>query len=172
LVKKAIEPRGARQFGDRLVIPVITLESGQLRSLQFIGPSGEKRFLSHGEIRGNVMPVHINGADRVLLCEGFATAATMAQIDSGATTLAALSAHNLKAAAQAIKRRWPRCQLDIVADADPVGIAKAREAAKAVGANVIVPKLSPDEIAAGCTDINDMVRVHGAAAALKVVCHG
>jgi putative DNA primase/helicase len=172
LVKKAIAPRCARQYGDRLVLPIISLGTERLCSLQFIAPDAQKRFLAHGEIRAHVIPIQICGAERVLLTEGFASAATVAQLDNSGTVLAGLFAGNLKEAAQAIKRRWPKCLLTIVADADPVGVTKAREAAKASGARVIIPRLTPHEIAAGFTDINDMMRAHGFAAAMGQVCHG
>jgi putative DNA primase/helicase len=169
LAKKGIEPHCARLFGDRLVIPVISLESGQLKSLQFVSPGGEKRFLRHGAIAGNCLPIHIDGSERVLLAEGFASAATLAQLDASATVMGAGSAGNLRPAAQAIKRRWPGCRLTIVADADPVGVAKATEAAEASGAKLIIPPLSADEVACGVSDANDLVRLHGIAAVAAVL---
>src|SRR3990167_9436017 len=45
LVSKKVRSHGLKSWNDNLVVPIVSSESGELVSLQFIGPKGEKRFL-------------------------------------------------------------------------------------------------------------------------------
>ena len=49
--RKGIQTHGARLQGDRLVLPLRDAD-GTVHSLQFIGPDGEKRYLSGGRKAG------------------------------------------------------------------------------------------------------------------------
>ncbi|MQM38449.1 hypothetical protein KBTX_02460 [wastewater metagenome] len=153
---KGIPPLNARQRGDRLVLPVVELQSRRLTSLQFIGPDGTKNLLSGGRKRGCVIPVagRMPGASRVLICEGWATGATLAALEPDALVLAAIDAGNLHPVATAARREWPDMELVICADADPTGVDKARAAAIAAEALVAVP-MFPEGIEG--SDWNDYV---------------
>jgi putative DNA primase/helicase len=154
ILRKHVTPGTARERGGRLVLPVVDL-CGRIWSLQFIDGDGTKKLLAGGRKRGNVVPVTgaMPGAPRVLLCEGWATGRTLAEMDPAARVLAAIDAGNLEPAALAVRRRWPEAEIVVCCDADPVGITKGRAAAVAVGGSVAVP-----EFPAGVegSDFNDL----------------
>lgn len=155
LTKKGIAPYGARQSGPRLVLAIVGWD-GKISSLQFIAPDGEKRMLTGGRKRGRFIPVHgKRGAGRLLIAEGFATAATLAEAEPAALVLAALDAGNLEPVAVEARKRYPAAEIVIAADCDAVGISKARAAAIACGGLVAVPDFPPG---AEGSDFNDLAR--------------
>lgn len=153
LLTKAVAPCYARQAGPRLVLPIVGWD-GRLSSLQFIGPGGDKKMLKGGRKLGRLIPVHgQHGVGRILIAEGFATAATLSEAEPEALVLAALDAGNLKPVAVAARKRFPAAEIVLAADADAVGIAKARAAAIAAAGLVAVPKFPPGTEG---TDWNDL----------------
>ena len=154
LKAKGIPPLRSRQQGPNLVLPIVDLQSRELMSLQFIRPDGVKRFLTGGRKSGGVIPVagRTSGAERVLITEGWATGASLAVMEPDALVLAALDAGNLHPVATAARKRWPSVELIIAADADRVGVEKARAAAVAARALIAVPQF-PEGIAG--SDWND-----------------
>ncbi|WP_372724762.1 toprim domain-containing protein, partial [Immundisolibacter sp.] len=139
LVNKRVKPHAAHQLGERLVLPVTTL-AGKLVSLQFIHADGGKRLLSGGRKRGCCVVV----ADpptpwRVLICEGWATGASLAEADPAARVLAAVDAGNLEPVALAVRERWPDAPIVLAGDADDIGRRAAHAAALAVGGLVLIP---------------------------------
>lgn len=154
LVRKRVEPHYARQHGPRLVLPVTDPE-GRLWSLQFIDPDGGKRLLTGGRKRGCFVWVDgsLPGNDRILVCEGWATGATLAEAEPQSRVLAAIDAGNLEPVAVGLRARHPGAEIVICADADPIGMAKGRAAAIAGGALLAAPEFPPG--AAG-TDWNDL----------------
>lgn len=155
LVKKQIAPGIARQSGGALVLPVLGFD-GTLHGLQFIAPDGQKRFISGMAKAGHFIPVTgMPSPDaRLLICEGWATGQTLAALSPGACVIAALDAGNLQAVAVEARRRFPRADLVIAADADPVGMGKAKAAAIAANAKWIWPRF-PKDAPAGLSDFND-----------------
>ncbi len=155
LLKKQIEPGISRQRGDMLILPVTGFD-GDLRGVQTISPTGEKRFTKGmykqgAFIRTDGMP---SPDTRLLICEGWATAQTLAALSPGAVVLAALDAGNLQAVAVEARRRFPLIDLVVAADADPVGLEKAKAAATASRAKWIWPRF-PKDAPAGLSDFND-----------------
>ena len=152
LARKRVKPHGARQLGTRLVLPVTTL-AGELKSLQFIDSDGTKMLLSGGRKRACCIVV----ADpptpwRVLLCEGFATGASLAEADPSARVLSAIDAGNLVPVALAARERWPDADIVIAGDADEVGRRAAHAAARAARALVLLPEVEGadwNDLAAG-----------------------
>ncbi|MBE7525728.1 toprim domain-containing protein [candidate division WWE3 bacterium] len=140
LINKHIQPNGARLYGDALVISIYN-ESDELVNLQFINPKGEKRFLSGGRKRGCF---HIIGdlSDKILICEGFATGASLHE-DSGQRVVIAFDAGNLLPVAKNIRDLSPESEIIICGDNDlsGVGQSKAREAALAIGGKVLIPSV-------------------------------
>lgn len=138
LLNKQIQPHAARLNHDSLVIPIYN-ESDQLVNLQFINPQGEKRFLSGARKRGCF---HILGdlTDRILICEGFATGASLYE-DCGQRVVIAFDAGNLLPVARNIKELSPDSEVIICGDNDlsGVGQTKAREAALSIGGKVLIP---------------------------------
>ena len=139
LVKKRIQPHGARFYHDALVIPIFN-ESDQLVNLQFINLKGEKRFLSGGRKRGCF---HIIGdlSQRILICEGFATGASLFEA-SGQRVVVAFDAGNLLPVAKAVRELAPAdSEIIICGDNDVSGIGqeKAHKAALSIGGKVLIP---------------------------------
>ncbi len=120
--------------------------------------------LTGGHKRGRFIPVHgERAARRIVIAEGFATAATLAETEPDALILAALDAGNLEPVAVEARRRHPNVEIIIAADADAVGIRKARAAALASGGLVAVPEFPPG---AEGSDFNDLAALqrHGGVA--------
>ncbi|QIT56899.1 hypothetical protein HC341_17870 [Aquisalimonas sp. 2447] len=140
LARKGVPPLKARQLGDALVLPLFTL-AGALASLQFIDGDGGKRLLSGGRKQACAIPVAGKGANapRLLITEGWATAASVHALEPYALVLAAVDAGNLAAVAMAARSRWPGLPIVLCADADPVGEKASRAAARAVGGTVAMP---------------------------------
>lgn len=93
LQAKGIQPKGAAQLRDMLLIPL--RDGGELVNLQIIGADGGKRFLTGGQVKGASLVLgQIKGAATVLLCEGWATGCTLYQA-TGLPVVVAFNAHNL-----------------------------------------------------------------------------
>ena len=76
LVKKGVKPHGLRVHDAALVIPV--RGGAELHSLQFIGPEGNKRFLTGGRVANCYFDIGaIKGAAALCVCEGYATRASI-----------------------------------------------------------------------------------------------
>ena len=131
---------------DCLILPLRDAE-GVLHSLQYIDVFGRKRFLKSGKIKGCFFLIgEPNG--RILICEGYATGATLHE-ETGYPVAVAFNAGNLLPVCHALSDRYVSHELIICADNDTntlgnPGITKATEAAKAVGAKVIIPPVSGD----------------------------
>ncbi|KTD14774.1 5' DNA primase TraC [Legionella gratiana] len=161
LKKKHISPYYARQFYQEIVLPVIDFD-GKVWSLQYINELGEKRFLLNGAIKEHFMPVQHQPYhnQKILICEGFATGATLAEKYPTYCVIAACNAGNLKPVALHIRKNIPCAEITICADDDRMrsdnpGVIKAREAAIASGALFCKPKWpegSPDSL----KDFNDL----------------
>lgn len=144
LTRKKVQAFGIHQYKGCLVIPLRDT-AGAIRSLQFIDSEGGKRFLSGGAIRGHY---HAIGKYQGTLCiaEGYATGASIYQA-TGYAVAVAFNAGNLKPVALALRKKFPDAKLILCADNDRFtpgnpGVAKAREAALAVGGLLLVPRFS------------------------------
>ena len=142
LERKRIGAIGIRQLRDMLLIPARDA-AGTLHTLQFISPDGSTRFLSGGRIAGCYYAMG-RPAGSLLLCEGYATAATVFQA-TGEATAVAFNAGNLPTVARALRAKFPRLRIVVCADNDAAtpgnpGLTKATEAARAVGGFVAVPR--------------------------------
>lgn len=166
LTRKQIAGAGAKQYKDRLVIPA-RLADGKLVSLQFIGPDGEKRFLTDGQLRGTYATIGRPG-DVVLICEGYATAATL-HAATGHAVVIAFNAVNLEPVAKTIRDKFPDREIIICADNDrwtiePIenpGLHYARLAAKPIGARVAYPVFDETDLENRPTDWNDYALWYG-----------
>jgi phage/plasmid primase-like uncharacterized protein len=81
LAKKKIAPHGARVTGDgRLMVPLFN-EDGELSSIQYIAGDGDKKY-HPGGATGSMFWLlgSMDNADTLYIAEGFATAATIAEV--------------------------------------------------------------------------------------------
>ena len=161
LTRKSIKAYGTRTDGPDLLIPMRDT-SGKLWSLQTISPEGEKRFFFSGRVKACYCSI---GAPqgRIVICEGYATAATINE-STGGGVVAAFSAGNLLSVALALREKYPDMGITIAADDDwqtvgNPGLTAATAAASAIGAKLAVPNF--DGLVRGLkdTDWNDMARL-------------
>jgi putative DNA primase/helicase len=162
LETKNVKAYGLKQYQDTLILQVRDTE-GKLHGLQFIGHDGEKRFKSGTSLTGNYKAIgKPNG--KILVAEGYATAATLHEI-TGHAVAVAFTGWNLQPVAMALKAKHPDTQFIICADDDHAtegnpGITKATEAAWAVNGLLAVPTF-PDTRGPKDTDFNDLARLSG-----------
>jgi len=160
LQRKCIKPHRARQQGRELVLLLADF-TGKAWSLQTIDEAGDKRLMAGGKKAGNFIVV--DGPDypaRVLICEGWATGCTLAEIDPAALVLAAVDCGNLQAVATGARNRWPDADLIVCGDDDRAtpgnpGATAARAAALAAGARFALPDW-PAAAPVHLSDFNDL----------------
>ncbi len=159
LCRKWLQPGIARQRGDALVLPVLDF-SGYLRGVQYIRPDGQKRFLRGMKKTSAFIPVveRPNGTRPIWIAEGWATASTLQSLRPFVCVIAGIDAGNILAVAVEARRRWPKLDIVICPDFDPVGITKGRDAALAARARILPP---PGMIPPSCSDWNDVMTTRG-----------
>lgn len=160
LSQKSIEPHGTFADGAVLLVPMVNLDS-EIRNIQRIYPNRDKRFLKGGQVNGLFTTVDaLFSAETQYICEGLATAATVNEL-TYKPVAAAMTAANLKAVCLALARVAPKgVEIVVVADNDHrtegnPGVTRAKEAARAIGARVVIPPLPCDRRDCYCTDFND-----------------
>lgn len=174
IIKKRVKPYGVKVLGGRSLVVPLRNASGGMTSLQFIQADGEKRFLTGGEVSGcycSIGKLH----DVLLVCEGFATGATLHEA-TGFAVAVAFNAGNLVHVGRVLRGKYPKATLIFCADNDHVtegnpGLSNAVEAAGQVGGMVSVPTFSDgvkinDSLP---TDFNDLYLLHGLDAVREVV---
>lgn len=161
LINKKIQPFYARQSGKNLILPIIDIK-GEHWSIQFISPTGAKWFLPNGAIKNHFIAIQHNPLENrsILICEGFATGATLASAYPDLCVIAACNAGNLKPVALEVRQHLPNVEMIIAADddrftSDNPGLKKAREAAIAAGAFFTKPQW-PYDAPTSLTDFNDL----------------
>lgn len=165
LSAKGIQPHDLRQDrAGRLLVPLHGPD-GALWSLQRIAPDGQKGFLPGGRVAGACWTVQ-TGSGAIVVAEGAATAASIAEALPDATVVAALSAGNLERVARDLSGKLPGRQIIIGGDDDTrtegnPGRTKAEAAARAVGGVAVFPP--------GGGDWNDYARKHGLEATAKAI---
>lgn len=142
LQRKGIQPNGARVTGDgRLVLPIYA-EDRTISSLQYIDAEGGKQFHPGASVKSGYWWLgNLDEPGDLLICEGFATAASLHQATSRPVAIA-YSASNIPSIANLMRSRYGAQQsIVIVADRDAHGVGEryATEAAHAIGARVVIP---------------------------------
>ena len=140
LIRKHIQPHGARLYKGALVIPIYD-EAGKLVNLQFIASDGTKRFLSGGKKKSCFAHIGKHADDQpIVICEGWATGASLHE-HTGHFVIVALDVGNLEPVAKVIRGFYPSAAIVIAGDNDLSGVGQkaARAAALAVGGKYIIP---------------------------------
>lgn len=164
LTNKGVQAHGIRiEGGHTLLIPMRDAE-GRLWSLQSIAPDGEKRFMPGGRVKGCYCSIG-KPSGRLVICEGYATGATIHK-DTGHAVAVAFNAGNLLPVAKALRGKFPCITLVIAADDDwktegNPGLTAATEAARAVGGLLAVPDFTGLPRSDKDTDFNDLHRLAG-----------
>ena len=163
IIKKRISPPvdSIRQQGDTLLIPIF--DNGELVNIQKIKEDGTKRFSKGGKIKGCYGIVgKPNRESSLILAEGFATACSLLEnYPNVSAAFYVLNSGNFMEAAKSIMKRFPGGEFIVAADNDyfrsdgNIGLEKAREAAKEIGARVIVPPVDTGNYGDEATDFND-----------------
>ncbi|RUR30846.1 topoisomerase [Vreelandella andesensis] len=162
LVRKRLPPHALRQRGEMLLMPMFY--EGELVNLERIFPDGSKRTLSGGRVKGVASLIgRLAGAGRVLVAEGWSTAAALHEA-MGTTVVVARNADNLAPVARRLRQRLPvEVAIIICGDDDRhltaqgkpnKGKVAARHAALAIGAELLMPQFCED--CEGCTDFADV----------------
>lgn len=175
LKRKAVQPHGLRVHGGNLLLPCYDA-AGELHSLQHIAGNGAKWYVTGGRVSGcffiiadggypaNVAILANAATNALVISEGFATGATIHEA-TGLPVAVARNAGNLRHVAKALRAKHPHAHILVAADNDHAtpgnpGMARATEAAQAVGGTVVVPPFP--ELVDGQTDFNDLMAAHGA----------
>lgn len=163
-----LKGKGVRAHGlfqssrGSLVVPLLDA-SGALHSLQFIDANGAKIFLPGGRVSGCCFTICDKADGPLVVCEGYATGASVHQA-SGHATICAMNCANLNPVAKALRAKWPEREIIVAGDNDQFtennpGLTKATEAAKAVGAKLAIPKFA--DLSNNPTDFNDLHQREG-----------
>jgi putative DNA primase/helicase len=144
---KGIKPHGIRQRGDRLIIPLQDAD-GKLWTVQRIYGSGiRKRFFPNGRKQGCYFAIGGRVRYRLIIAEGFATAASVFEA-TNIPTFVAFDAGNLMPVAEALRKKYPLADIVIAADNDlgteasngiNPGMVAALKAARSVNGRVALP---------------------------------
>ena len=172
-VRKGIKPYGLKEFKDKrtLIVPIRD-GTGSVTSLQFIYQDGAKRFKTHGKVTGCYYSFGGKPGEVLLICEGFATGASLYQA-TGYPVAVAFNAGNLEAVARVLRAKLPSIRIIICADNDRfnikgnVGMVKAQAAALAVGALLAAPIFQSDD--GKLTDFNDLHQSESIAAVQRAI---
>jgi len=159
LKKKRICGADIKILAEQVVLPVTDWE-GNLKGLQYISPTGEKRFTCGMSKKGCFIACRgfPDGSRPIWVAEGWATACTLQAMRPEVCCIAALDCGNLQSVAVEARRRWPSLDIVICPDFDAIGRQKGLEAAKQARARILPP---PDVVPENCTDWNDWQALQG-----------
>ncbi|MBT4428907.1 MAG: DUF3987 domain-containing protein, partial [Nitrospinaceae bacterium] len=166
LAAKSVMPHGLKVNAEgQLLVPLYSAD-GKISTLEYIASNGDKKFMYEGRKSGCFYPFSTfteeGEKEIIILAEGFATSATILEAQE-LPTVAAMDAGNLKAVAEALRKKFPDAQFIFAADNDEHGRGKkdAIEAAQTVGGRVVV---CPED-----GDFNDLAQAKGLEAVKAVI---
>lgn len=163
LKKKHIKPFGVKIYESGLLIPIFDID-GRLISLQFVDEDGQKRYLGRAKKKGGFFSIgDLEKYDTLIICEGYATGATIYDI-LHKPVIVAFDSGNLKAVAIEIRKKYKDKKIIFAADNDQfssinVGVEKAFEAAAEVQGIVVKPEF--EDVDTKPTDFNDLYILEG-----------
>lgn len=158
LTQKQLPAFNLRQYKDDLLVPLF--DADKLINLQRIAPTGSKRFLPKGRVKGCYSKLGVFETDTpLLICEGWATGATL-HMQYELPVACAMFAGNLLHVAQALRARYPTREIILCADDDRqsqhnAGVYYASLAAQQINAGLAKPTW-PAAAPPHLTDFNDL----------------
>lgn len=162
LQNKGILVHGLKTFKGSLIVPVHDTAKN-IHGMQFIRPDGVKIFKTGTHKLGNFFKIGRGNDKVILICEGFATGASLHQA-TGQIVAVAFDAGNLKPVAETLRLIYPDHRFIICADNDQwgntnTGIIQAHEAAHTVKGWIIIPTFQ--NTTSKPTDFNDLHQLEG-----------
>lgn len=172
LIKKKIAPHGilygsTKNAFKTLIIPVygsLPPFFGIIQSIQTINDKGQKLFLAGGRKVGGHFPIQWIENTPIIICEGFATGACIAEhFSPTSSVICAFDAGNLTPVAKAFRKMYPNHKIIIAGDNDRytkegwpsktnTGVEKAKIASKAVNGFISIPQFEDHEIGSDWND--------------------
>ncbi|WP_168188921.1 DUF3987 domain-containing protein [Thiomicrorhabdus sediminis] len=168
LMNKQVKPHGVKvDANGTLIIPITGTQSpfiGKFQSLQLIYRNGDKRFTKGGKKSGGYYIIQQIEDAPIIICEGFATGATIAEhYANNCTVICAFDAGNLIHVAKAFRENYSSLNIIIAADNDRIdengnprtenpGVKAATRAAQAVVGELVIPVFAEDEIGSDWND--------------------
>lgn len=134
LTDKKVKSYGLRQTNGNLLVPIYSITKNdngtlvqRIKSLQYIFPSGEKRFVGGGEVRGNVFFINcdvnnLNSFENIYVVEGYATGASLALL--GLPVCVVFSASFTLSALTRLRQVGIRSKFTICLDNDENGVGQ------------------------------------------------
>jgi len=176
LIAKGIQAHGARIEPDGSLLTPLVGQDGRIQCVQSIRADGGKQFPYRGSVTGGfyVMGGKVVAAtEPVILCEGFATAASL-QEATGRVVICTYNGANMLAVAGFFAKRYPNREFLVAGDndhskKDNPGLRRANEAAAILRCAAIVPAWPQGSSG---TDFNDMAASYGLEAVRALVADG
>ncbi len=171
LRKKGISPSGVRQDNQNKILIPVQDHDGVIHGLQTIASDGTKRFEPGTNKTGNFFRIGKLKNNTIVICEGFATAASIREA-TGHACITAFDAGNLLPVAQSFRSKCPDYKIIIAADNDAygdknIGVSKATEAAVATQSQLVIPTFK--DTSKKPTDFNDLFQLEGTKAVKKQI---
>ena len=121
LRNKSVGHYGIKEYNKQLMIPLRDINNN-LKSIQFIRASGEKRFYPDADAAGAFFEINLAKAANdknavILLCEGYATGATLHDI-TGCPVVCAMNCHNLVKIAPLLREKFKENKIIVCGDND------------------------------------------------------
>lgn len=145
---------------DLLMIPKYSSErylSGEVQAIEFIKADGTKLPPLKSKPKGTFFPIW-GDAEKILICEGFATGATLKErYAQNETVIVAFNAGNLLLVAKYFRSLFPQSDIVIAGDNDftnkkNIGKDKAILTAQIIGGRYSIPEFKPGEIGSDWND--------------------
>jgi putative DNA primase/helicase len=174
LKRKKVEPCGMRQDGVNLVFAMTGIDDGKIWSWREISPDGFKSNQKGARQRGCYFRIG-EPNDAYVICEGFATGATLSMIGwygvpgfygkASPTILVAGDSGNLVHIAKGVRAKHRDATIILAADDDWLtpgnpGLTAATRAARAVDGILVKPWFN-ERRSTGYTDFNDQHNAYG-----------